>query len=371
MHLFTKKELEKIKENLEEQRDWLEYQGIPYIIVIAPDKNSIYPEFLPDNIKKIQEKTRLDQLIEYLSKNSDLNIIDLREPLISKKGKLLLYSKTDTHWNQYGAFIGYKEIMKVVDKYFLQLQYRKIKDYNLVVKNGSGGDLANMLSMKDIIKEDRIYLQPKFAIKAHSITSDLKLTKGQVRQVDNERLPNLFMLRDSFTSRLIPYLSEHFTKSIYDWDHRFNADLIKSSKPDIVIHEIAERYLTKFLFDNPSVVKQNIFRRANEQFFTLPKLSNNIKYTIDTYSKTKDYINIEGQAFIEGENKTGQIVYIVLKSENKIYIFDTVSTKGYDNFYSRIPIDKIQKGNYKISIFIRKDIDKALKYTDKEIEVIK
>ena len=40
-------ELENWRHLLESRRDWLAARGIPYLVVIAPSKSSIYPELMP------------------------------------------------------------------------------------------------------------------------------------------------------------------------------------------------------------------------------------------------------------------------------------------------------------------------------------
>lgn len=248
-NLFTNTELEKIKENLVHQRDWLAKQNIPFILMIAPNKNSIYPEYLPQNVDKSINGTRLEQLIDYLNKNSDIKVVDLRENLINNKEIARLYYKTDTHWNSYGAFIGYETLMKEVIKYFPNIKVKKIEDYDIKTETINNGDLVNALALNRIIKEKGVLVQSK-KLQAKDVESDLSLRGRIIKKTGDKDAPNLFMLRDSFTSALIPYLSEDFNTSIYNESHKFDKDLIKKAKPDIVIHEIVERQVHFLLEDN-------------------------------------------------------------------------------------------------------------------------
>jgi hypothetical protein len=49
------------------------------------------------------------------------------------------------------------------------------------------------------------------------------------------------MLRDSFTSHLAPFVSEHFRRAVYLWQRSFDYEVIEREKPDVVIEEFGER----------------------------------------------------------------------------------------------------------------------------------
>ncbi len=89
---FTDDELKACRSVLQEHHDWLAQRGIRFLFVVAPDKESIYSEFLP-NIHRVTSKGRLDQLIEYMKKYSDVEVLDLRESLINAKKLGLLFLK--------------------------------------------------------------------------------------------------------------------------------------------------------------------------------------------------------------------------------------------------------------------------------------
>lgn len=110
INLYSEKELEKIEKNLKLRKEWLNNQGIKYYVFIAPDKNKIYGEYYPSYIQKINQYGRAQQLKDFL-KSKEIEIVYPIAELLEKKKEGLLYYKTDTHWNSYGAFIGYQELM--------------------------------------------------------------------------------------------------------------------------------------------------------------------------------------------------------------------------------------------------------------------
>ena len=53
------------------------------------------------------------------------------------------------------------------------------------------------------------------------------------------------MFRDSFANALIPFLSESFDRIVYVWQPDVHPQVVQIEKPDVVIHEIAERFLAR------------------------------------------------------------------------------------------------------------------------------
>jgi len=261
---FAKEELEYWKEKLEERYYWLKKRGIIYIFIIIPNKSSIYPEFLPDYIHKAKGKNRLDQLIDYLKKKkSPVKILDIRDELFKQKTKYKVYQKTDSHWSDYGAFFGYKEIMRTIEsRYGIKTRTLNLSDCKVgYKKNYMGGDLAKLLLMQDKLREDRTFIVKK--IKTEIIDKKLKGFKMpfvdiSVKENKKGKLGTLIFVHDSFGYKLKPFLPQHFKRIIFlrDWELHFYNDLIEKDKPIIVIEEMAERFLMSKVLKNPYDIKK-------------------------------------------------------------------------------------------------------------------
>ena len=64
--------------------------------------------------------------------------------------------------------------------------------------------------------------------------------------IDDPSLPRAVIFRDSFVSRLVPFLSEHFSRAVYLWQNDFDANAVEQERPDVVIQEIVGRHLYGF-----------------------------------------------------------------------------------------------------------------------------
>ncbi|MEW6494937.1 MAG: hypothetical protein AB1589_20815 [Cyanobacteriota bacterium] len=244
---FTPEQLTNWQRTLEERNNRLASQGIRYILVIAPNKTTIYPEFLPQSINRVRQESRLDQLIAYLRANSNVKILDLRDSLRSAKAKGLLYARKDTHWNDLGAFVAYQEIIKRVAIWYPNLKASSRSDFELKVSY-SNGDLINMVGLSDIVKDENWELIPRTPRLANRIDSGIhnpdlpEFRQPFATELKNSNLPRAVMFRDSFAERLSPFLSEHFKRIVYLWQD-FDLEIVKKEQPDIVIHEMVERSL--------------------------------------------------------------------------------------------------------------------------------
>lgn len=259
--LFTQKQLEQIQQNILKRQTLLEAKGIKYYVFIAPDKNRIYGEYYYPEIKKLAPKGRAEELVNYL-KTKDVNVTFPLKEILAAKQQGTIYYRTDTHWNNYGAFVGYTELMKELKKDFPDLNSLTLADFNVTNIPEKGGDLLNMLNLpikKLKLKDDKILSLN------HKTSYDYKYLKNDgVNGVKTQNVKPLndlrvFVLRDSFTTAMEPFISETFRQAEFVWTHNFNAQYqaILDYKPDIVIHEMVERYAHTLLIDNPPITGGN------------------------------------------------------------------------------------------------------------------
>lgn len=221
--------LQKIKQNISRQTAWLRDRGIPYVILIGPNKNAIYPEYMPDNINRISLKTRLDQVLEYLSADEKAVIVDVREALLAAKKEQWVYGKTDTHWNSFGAFIAYRELMKALSKNSRSVPPFLCSDFTVSVRPNKGpGDLAEMLSLAGMLEDREVHLELK--------------SEPSRRP---RKIPKAVLFHDSFAEALLPFLEHHFEQIVRQhWGIKgFDYLLIEKEKPQVVLYEISERLL--------------------------------------------------------------------------------------------------------------------------------
>lgn len=247
--LFTDRELTIIKSNLGMLQKKLSKQHIDLMIIVTPNKHTIYNEYLPSSMQKQKgTETRADQ-ISTLVREMNIHYVDTRQSLLEAKGQYAypLYYKTDTHWNKLGAFIGFQEIMKSVSS--LGYTTNNISPENTLniepQEIACQCDLATMVSFDNYQNE----IEPLIHVDTHYISeekSDLRYHDAYgnylVTRLPDQRYPKVILYRDSFARSLIPYLSESFSQVSYIWSRKIDFNLIQKERPDIVMIQFAERY---------------------------------------------------------------------------------------------------------------------------------
>lgn len=253
---YTDDTLKRFKTNMEEKKRFLNKNGIEMLVVIAPNKNSIYPEYMPSNNPKLRDTNSTDEFFSYMKNNYHVNILDLRENLISNKSKKEIYHRTDSHWNHLGASIAYKEIIEESSKL---LPNFNLKPYNIEIDYNPKdsklkGDLSSMLLLDKYTKDNSTSIKGNFNYEYKAYHDNDK----EIRTESYDKtLPKAVIFRDSFSIYLQPLLSQNFSEALYIWGTRhdnlkdayFDSNIILNNKPDIVIIEIVERLMDGLTMD--------------------------------------------------------------------------------------------------------------------------
>lgn len=244
-NLYTIDELEIIAENMINARDFLASQGKEFVITMIPNKSRVYSEYMPDMCGDVSQECRLNQVYQYLSENTDLTIVSPYNDIVAYKDahpETQLYFKYDTHWNNFGAYVAAQSISRVWG-----FEMPDLDTVEQVYVDSDSYDLARMINLGDYLKEDApiatAYSGHMAKVEIHS---DGMSFTGTVEQgtADNRKL---FIIGDSFSALLFPYLACHFNSSQSDMYYNYNYSSLESYDPDVVVFECVERYLNNML----------------------------------------------------------------------------------------------------------------------------
>jgi alginate O-acetyltransferase complex protein AlgJ len=241
---FSARELDEWRDTLQHTQDWLDRRGIGYAFVVAPDKHWVYPEHMPGGLNR-REGARVDQLLAHLRTRSTVRTVDVRDVLRAAARDERLYHRTDTHWNDLGAFLAYQQVMARVGPP-LGLRPRTREQMELRIVGRDGMDLAGMLGLRRVTTEEDLQLEPMGGRVARVVEPG-----GASRGMMYERVvtegpadgPRALVFRDSFGSAMIPFLSEHFSRAVYVWQNNFDPNYVDTERPAVVIQEWVGRHL--------------------------------------------------------------------------------------------------------------------------------
>lgn len=91
-----------------QRAEWAGSLGMRYVMVVVPNKTTVYPEYLPARYRP----ANVELINRSLPDPPGVMVINLTRDLIGQKSLGQLYHKNDTHWNELGAFAGYQSLMR-------------------------------------------------------------------------------------------------------------------------------------------------------------------------------------------------------------------------------------------------------------------
>ena len=244
--LFTPDQLQEWKTLLEQYRDRFAERGAKFLFVVAPDKQSIYPEYLPTWMSKVSPETKLDQFFAYMKMHSTVDVLDLRQTLLENRSRGPLYLKTDSHWNQLGAFFAYQ---RLVNELAVQLlpgaRPASLDDFELTKVAALPGDLAAIAGTGSL-ESNAILLHPKASLPTLGTIQQPYQTGPLIVTRTPHVNGSAIVYGDSFADNWVPLLGYNFGEVSFFSNHFLTSkfadlELVNREKPTLVIVEVIER----------------------------------------------------------------------------------------------------------------------------------
>lgn len=254
---FSDSALAAIHAEMKRRQDWVASWGGKTVFVIVPEKETVYPENLPRAYEeRPNPQSRFHQWRTICESDPDLTCVDLRPALQARKNDGLMFYRADSHWNSAGAYVGYRELMMAVGKWFAVTspEVRPVILGDKLVR----GDLAKILAVGDWFDEPEPVgygepFDPSLLRCAREVApvSDGKPIPAKsepiVFECDDPSRPSAVVVRDSMADRWRPWLSDNFRRAVWMFNWFPDAGVIERERPDVVIFENVERTIEQFL----------------------------------------------------------------------------------------------------------------------------
>ena len=246
---------EKLQEYLEltvRLKELCEERGIRLQFMIIPNKEQVYPEYMPSYTFASEEK-RVPLLVEYLRKNADVNIIYPLEELQAAKQNWQVYYRYDTHWNSMGALIGTQALLQALGMEKADPADLAVEEYVM-----SGEDLLPLggLDAEQYPKDVRyaVTYKPQVRIIEKEGGDGASLSDILYSTSDSENQCNMVMLFDSFRFEMEPYLQKEFSNCVItQWGEDAYRVRDFVSEADVLVIAAVERYDYK-IFDTIEIL---------------------------------------------------------------------------------------------------------------------
>lgn len=239
---MSEEELERAAQNLAAIQRGCESRGARFLFTIAPNKNSLYGDNMPDRIAEDHAASNAERLKPVLERYG-VNYVDLFAAF-SDRGELLYY-RTDSHWDNRGAALAADTILAALgtDAHFF--------DGPFAAGEPHLGDLYEMIYPAGTEREEGWLYSPGFT---YSVSGNPRGGEAQKIKTsrDNES-GSLLCWRDSFGNALYPYLAERFGEAQFLRSASYDLSQLDASGADTVIVELVERNLAQLADLDPQL----------------------------------------------------------------------------------------------------------------------
>ncbi len=216
-NLYTPAELQILLQNFINMRDTLAAKGIQFVVLLAPNKEHIYSEYMPDSSGEIAPYTRIEQVYDLL-RGAGIRVVYPEEMFLEAKERYPydLYYKTDSHWNNIGSYLCAKLLMEE-----LGYEMPELEDISIAPYETDDMDCAELLgkSLPD---------------------TGYELSGYGTDEIIPERL---FFCGDSFGMGLSNCLSPIVDDSFIIHRDIYEPYMLDIERPTVVIYEILERFM--------------------------------------------------------------------------------------------------------------------------------
>lgn len=214
-------------------QEYVESIGGEFVFACAPNKNTLYPKYMPYYYNVINDDNNLDKLTPVLYE-SGVNYADLKQ--MFEEQDSVLYHKGDSHWNNMGAAMVQDTILDIAGVEhtdFTVLDYKIVNDFE--------GDIDKILYPLDRHCEEE-YDYSEYM--SYSYVDESDVTANKIETVNSDKEKKLLCYRDSFGNSLLPFLADEFGYAYFSKSIPYRLDYMSSWDMDVCVIELVERNLS-------------------------------------------------------------------------------------------------------------------------------
>lgn len=236
-----------LKKTVDEVYDFCRENNIGFVFILAPNKSSVYPEYYPDFIKRLDTVSSYERINGYLLKHSSAPVTDVFGAIMPNKGQYSLYYKEDTHWNTVGAYFAWQKAADLLKRQipgFRPVEFESVSrcdaksPYRDLI-DFTGGTLYDYPPTNEFCVNNPVKLETIQALDRE------KNIMGHIRTSNEDGL-KIMIFHDSFMVLMQNFIYESASEVKNIWFYRtsplaYKQDILEF-KPDIIVWEMLERY---------------------------------------------------------------------------------------------------------------------------------
>jgi alginate O-acetyltransferase complex protein AlgJ len=259
--------------------------GIRHLHTVVPDKLAIYPDLLGRPFPGVEDPPGV-RLARRVAQDSAAPMVDLQAPLLTARADEPVYLRTDTHWTYRGYLTAYRALCEAVDAPVAA---------HVFAGTGMRERFTFDLGEKLTPPVDEEYVAYDFPRHAERVDANALV---QVREsgravrarglfvgsrvvLENRAAPDprrVVLFGDSYIyspgARLTAMLAETFREVHAIWSANIDWTYVEAAKPDILMFEIAERFLRQVPTDR---IRIDAFAEARARRAVRPSLRERVR----------------------------------------------------------------------------------------------
>lgn len=243
----TNHQIDSLKNTFAEISDVASKSNTQVALLIGPNKSSVYKQRLPAEIS-VSESRYVNFFINKLSEVTSITVYDPTDDFINlSNDEGLLYYRTDTHWNNKGAFLAFNNLMS-------KLSF-SVPNVSFTIEDSIEGDLIEISNLSDfpLMNDDTWVANIDYSyelIRTENTNFPISETFGKQETVLNSNPlvdKEVWVVGDSFTQALRPYFEATFREVQYlgHWNQVLPSLVSTfegvSEKPDLIVVVRVER----------------------------------------------------------------------------------------------------------------------------------
>lgn len=270
---LSQKDKDKIVYNLNKLKKFCDNNNIKFYIITVPRKSEITQKELYPFLSDKSQFNSTRKVIDYVKYKTNIEIIYPYKELQQLQKDSFAYFKSDHHWTDEGAYLGYLKLMEQIKKDFPNIKISQPEDFNYKyskkVKVNPKSGYFNGITYRNLNLQDKRLLDVEYKYFIHKTFDVFKYRHDNhykeayhIYSFENDiNAPNLVLFGDSFSLNLLPILPSSFKNStnIYTY-HSKGANIKKvfsikrfekyilNNNPQVLVITFCDINRLKYLF---------------------------------------------------------------------------------------------------------------------------
>lgn len=254
---FTEEESAAILAELCRREKYYEEKGAEYLLVVLPNAQTVYSEYMPGYLGSISKSTRLTRLGEYINAHATaegekfVNFADLSGELRANKGELPLYNNTENTLNSFGVYLAYRAVYNRFSA-SVHATTRPLERGELSFRQylTTGKKIAREAGLADTVLNNTVSLSSDAPVNYTYLINTGSLTKTALKPAVAQGQNTSLLLQFSGSWEKLqsePFFSNTFARVTYQQGFAADDTIIDQAKPTVVIQFLYESELELLL----------------------------------------------------------------------------------------------------------------------------